>query len=239
MPGYTFVAAMLPRKASLGPVQRLALSLGLSIAIVALMGFVLSYTPWGITLSTVTVSIAPFIMISCAFALYRRRQVPEQDRFAIRLDIGLLRWKEGSRLDRVLTIVLVLSALTATGTFAYSFTTPKEGEKYTEFYALGEQGLIEANNLKASEGEEVQVTLGIMNHEHQDTSYHIEVRLNEEKVQEVGPINLAHAGRWKGTVSFAAARVGNAQKVEFQMYIDGGSGPYRELHLWLDVEEAE
>ncbi len=238
-PGYTFVAGAFPRKTSLGPIQRLALSLGLSVAIVAQIGFVLNYTPWGINLSPLAISIALFIVISSAFALYRRRQVPEHERFEIRLHIGLPLWKEGGRLDRVLSIVLVLTALAAAGLFVYSLTVPSEGEKYTEFSVLGGQGMAGDYDLRAAEGEEVRVTLGIVNHEHQDTSYRMQVRLDGERVQEVGPINLAHTGRWEANVTFVAANAGEDQKVEFQLYRNDGSEPYRDLHLWLDVEEAK
>jgi len=238
MPGYTFVAAMLPRRDSLNPVQRLALSLGLSIAIVVFTGFVLGYTPWRIQASSMAISIALFIVICSAFALYRRRHMPECDRYAIRLPLGLAGWKGSSRADRILSIVLVLSALTAVGFFIYSLAMPKEGERYSVLSVLGSNGVAGEYDLKALEGEKVRVTLEVLNHEHEDISYHIAVSINGDKVQEVGPFYLSHAGRWEGEVTFVALKAGKSQKVEFQLFKDDGGEAYRAVHLWLDVEEA-
>ncbi|MDH4300312.1 MAG: DUF1616 domain-containing protein, partial [Dehalococcoidia bacterium] len=49
-PGYTLMAALFPKKDRLGGVERVALSFGLSIAVVPLVGLILNYTPWGIRL---------------------------------------------------------------------------------------------------------------------------------------------------------------------------------------------
>ena len=48
-PGYVLMAALYPRKDQIDGIQRLAFSLGLSLAIVPLIGLVLNATPWGIS----------------------------------------------------------------------------------------------------------------------------------------------------------------------------------------------
>lgn len=48
-PGYTLIAALFPRKGSLSGIERLALSFGLSIAVVPLIGLALNYMPWGMS----------------------------------------------------------------------------------------------------------------------------------------------------------------------------------------------
>lgn len=47
-PGYTLLAALFPRKDSLDPFERVALSFVLSIAVVPLLGLILNYTPGGL-----------------------------------------------------------------------------------------------------------------------------------------------------------------------------------------------
>ena len=52
IPGYLLVSVLFPGKKTekgLDVVEKIALSLGVSIAIVPLLGIVLNYTPWGIT----------------------------------------------------------------------------------------------------------------------------------------------------------------------------------------------
>ncbi|MCK4222104.1 MAG: DUF1616 domain-containing protein, partial [Dehalococcoidia bacterium] len=43
-PGYALIAALFPKKGSLDGIERIALSFGLSIAVVPLIGLILNYT---------------------------------------------------------------------------------------------------------------------------------------------------------------------------------------------------
>ena len=56
VPGYTLIAALFPKIGDLDGIERTALSFGLSIAVVPLIGLGLNYTPWGIRLIPVVVS---------------------------------------------------------------------------------------------------------------------------------------------------------------------------------------
>lgn len=53
-------------------------------------------------------------------------------------------------------------------------------------------------------GEQVEVTLGTVNHEHQYMNYNVAVRLDGQNVCEIAPINLAYEGEWPGTVTLAS-----------------------------------
>jgi len=58
IPGYVTVAALFPEGKELGSLERFALSMGLSLAIVVFVGFLLNYTPWGIRLTPIVISLA-------------------------------------------------------------------------------------------------------------------------------------------------------------------------------------
>jgi len=58
LPGYSLVEALYPRGDELSPLERLALSIGLSLALVPLVGLILNYTPWGIRLDPIMVSLS-------------------------------------------------------------------------------------------------------------------------------------------------------------------------------------
>ena len=47
LPGYSLIAALFPGKGDLDGIERIALSFGLSIAVVPLLGLALNYTPFG------------------------------------------------------------------------------------------------------------------------------------------------------------------------------------------------
>ena len=59
-PGYALIATLFPEKKSLDLIERIALSFGLSIAIVPLIGFGLNYTPFGIRLDPILWSLIAF-----------------------------------------------------------------------------------------------------------------------------------------------------------------------------------
>ncbi len=72
LPGFMLISALYPRGRELDELERLALSIGLSLAIVPLVGLVLNYTPWGITLTPIMVSLAFFAEALAFGALVRK-----------------------------------------------------------------------------------------------------------------------------------------------------------------------
>jgi hypothetical protein len=74
LPGYLLISVLYPRGRELDELERLALSIGLSLAIVPLVGLVLNYTPWGITLTPIMVSLAFFAEALAFGALVRKYQ---------------------------------------------------------------------------------------------------------------------------------------------------------------------
>jgi uncharacterized membrane protein len=57
IPGYVTVEALFPKGRELDTIERFALSVGLSLALVPLVGLLLNYTPWGIRLNPIVVSL--------------------------------------------------------------------------------------------------------------------------------------------------------------------------------------
>jgi hypothetical protein len=72
MPGATLLAALYPRGGEIDNLERLALSIGLSLAIVPLVGLVLNYTPWGIALTPIMASLSLFTEALAFVALVRK-----------------------------------------------------------------------------------------------------------------------------------------------------------------------
>ena len=83
LPGYSLVAALFPRKDDLDGIERIALSFGLSIAVVPLIGLALNYTPLGIRLVPVLLGLSLFTVLLAVVAGVRRMWVPEAERFVV------------------------------------------------------------------------------------------------------------------------------------------------------------
>ena len=86
-------------------------------------------------------------------------------------------------------------------------------------------------------GEKGKVILGIVDREHEEMSYRVEVNIDEVTNKEIGPIVLAHEEKWEQEVSFTPTKAGEDQKVEFVLYKHGQEDPPLTLRLWINVTE--
>jgi uncharacterized membrane protein len=83
IPGYVAVEALFPKGRELDGIERLALSVGLSLALVPLVGLLLNYTPWGIRLDPIMVSLT-ILTIGLALVAFVRRFRLSVERFELR-----------------------------------------------------------------------------------------------------------------------------------------------------------
>ena len=147
----------------------------------------------------------------------------------------------------------------------YSIARPVSNQKFTDFYILGINGKADdypsefgmVNDIVTyvkygNEGPEVvsgwgDVVIGIGNHENQTSVYSVKVTIDGELVNFdsygglsslLGPIELGDAKGWEQKIGIAPQHIGNGQKVEFMLYKDGNSDPYRVLDLWIDVKQV-
>ena len=164
-PGYALQAALFPRAADLDGPERLALSFGLSVAVVPPMALLLDALPWGIRLWPIIAAEGTFLVLSSLVALNRRGRLHVQDRPAMAWELDPAAWwADQDRTTRALFGILGLALLTAAIAATVIIVTPKPGEKLTEFYILGAEGLAESFPREAIAGEVLSVTMGIGNH---------------------------------------------------------------------------
>jgi hypothetical protein len=83
IPGYVAVEALFPKGRELDGIERLALSVGLSLALVPLVGLLLNYTPWGIRLDPIMASLT-ILTIGLALVAFARRFRLSVERFELR-----------------------------------------------------------------------------------------------------------------------------------------------------------
>ncbi|MFC4406282.1 DUF1616 domain-containing protein [Haloarchaeobius iranensis] len=288
VPGYAFITALFPEDGSspataeddsteeydvddpetsrsgIDGIERVALSFGLSIALVPLIGLVLNFTPFGIRLVPIVVSLDAFTLVCIAVAAQRRQQLPTEDRF----EVPYREWyaagrdeflEPDSRGDAVLNVLLVASILLATASVGYAVAVPKEGEQFSEFYVLTEN---ESGDLVADDyptnytvGEQRPVVVGIGNHEGEQTEYTVVTSLQRVELVDnrtnISVLEETELERYTTTVPRGenATRnvpiqptfTGENLRVVFLLY--RGSPPanptvdnaYRELHLWVNV----
>jgi hypothetical protein len=83
IPGYVALEALFPKGRELDGIERLALSVGLSLALVPLVGLLLNYTPWGIRLDPIMISLT-ILTVGLALVAFARRFRLSVERFELR-----------------------------------------------------------------------------------------------------------------------------------------------------------
>ncbi|MBN1762750.1 MAG: DUF1616 domain-containing protein [Methanomicrobia archaeon] len=213
-------------------------------AVVTRMGLVLNYTPFGIRLSPALVSLSVFTIALAVGTCLRRCRVLEESGFEVDFGITFRKFKESLKaadaklnLDRILSVILVIVIVLAISMVVYVIVTPKQGERFTEFYILGPGGKADDYPTTLHVGEEGEVIIGVVNHEYANVTYQLDIRLEDEVLSEER-IELVHNETWECPFTFKASREGEDQKLEFLLFKEGvyETEPYRSLHLWLDVK---
>ena len=175
----------------------------------------------------------------CLIAYYRRSKLSKDERFSLPFS-GIDSLAKGifgskSRLDKALTIILIFSILISLVSLIYVIVTPRQGEKFTEFYILGDNGKAQEYPTILEEGKNTTVIVGIVNHEYDLTNYTLNIMLGNVTLN-TKQISLKHNSTWEEKVYFTPEVKGKSLKLEFLLYKEENfSAPYRDLHLWIDV----
>ena len=281
LPGYAFIAALFPEEGT-GPtpeaeatdsdfgdrgidgIERVALSFGLSIAIVPLIGLVLNFSPWGIRLLPVLFSVAGFTLVAAVVGAIRRWELPAEDRLKVPyrewIAVGKAEvFEPDYRFDAALTFVVAVSVVLAVGSVGYAVTAPPPGEQFTEFYLLteDEQGGLVADNYPTDfeVGQAEPLIVGIGNQEHEEVHYTVVVELQRVAPEENATVversevarfevTVAHNETWHQQHTIAPDLIGDNLRLQYLLYIDDPQDEpdretaYRDPHLWIEVEES-
>jgi len=253
VPGYAIVSAIFPRGATISWAARIALSLGLSISVVPLLGLILNFTPWGIRFAPIAVMLAIFTVGVGTGAYWRRMRLPPDRRLSLNVILAVPDWKQYGALDKGLTVALAASIVVAGGTLAYVVLTPLPGEIFTEFYILGPGGNASGYPTNLTVNGTGGVIIGVVNHEAATLNYTTRVDLVGVRIVynatarfndtvEVNrttwssfAVTLADGQNWTQPYTFRITATG-LWKVQFLLFKDGDfSSAYRELHLYVRV----
>lgn len=181
IPGYMFIFLLYPTKEiykGIKAVERIGLSIGLSIAIVSIVCLILNYTPWKIRLEPILFSLFLIVEITGFIALYRWYIIDVDKRFT--LSPHNFQLKSNNKIENILTILVFFTIFLAGASIVYIIATPKSGEIFTDFYLLSSNRNVTEYPQIISVGENTSVILGIINHEYKKMNYTIEVWLINE-----------------------------------------------------------
>jgi uncharacterized membrane protein len=178
IPGYVLTFALFPTKKideGIDFIERIILSISLSIAIVSLIGLLLNYSPWGIRLEPIFLSIFTFTIVIGIIAIYRWFIALPNQRFILSFEWSLS--KSEKKVDKAFTIILIALIIITIASLLYLIIYPKIGEQYTEFYVLNQSGTATGYPEHIILGENATVLIGVSNHENKKINYTIEIWL--------------------------------------------------------------
>ena len=258
LPGYAATAALFPENEQIDGIERVALSFGLSIAIVPLIGLALNFTPWGIRLDPILASVSAFIVASSLVAWYRRMRLPADERFAIVVDVKV-DFRGMPLVDKLLTIGIVIMLVASVIVLAWAITTPRVGERFTQLAILGPGGMATDYPRNLTVGQDAKVLLSIKSFEHRSQNYTLMIVLtnstdnstaatqysiNWSQTNGLAPhlgivqnFTLQHLQFYNQTFDFDVTAPGT-WKLQFLLYTEGQpltQSAYREVHLWLNI----
>ena len=259
LPGYVATAALFPEKDRIDIIERIALSFGLSIAIVPLTGLALNYTPFGIRLDPILVVISAFILIVSIVAWRRRIYLPEDERFRVDISINLS-MKGMPLIDKLLTVGITVTLIATVALLAYVIAVPRSGESFTQLAILGPDMKAKDYPRNLSVGQEALVHVSVGSFETSKKNYSLVICLQRQNSTTNithwnatdpfgGPVvfdeGLAYASNFSlepreynnKSFRFSISETGTF-KLRFMLFLEGQSvteQPYREVYLWLFV----
>ncbi len=243
VPGYCLTAVLFPRNEDLDGIERIGLGLGLSIAWLPVLALILNLLPWGLQLWPIVIGELVSIALFSAIMFLERKSPSLGEAYIPRLAWQpRLWWRSLPPSDRRV-YQFILMALTGMAlALAWTFLVPRNDQFMTEFYILGPEGQAEGFPQKVAVGENIQVTLGLVNLERMAHTYRVEIWAvdpwtngRRQLLKEEGPFELATRSHYKWPVTWEMPWPGDDQEVDLLLYDGKGIKPYRSLRLYLNV----
>jgi len=227
LPGYAITATVFPRGGEMDWIERIGLSVGISLAVVPLLGLVLSVTPPGVRIEPIVAALLLVTLGMIVVAYEQRMGLLQEDRLSLSIDIDVPRWRELPIVDRALALGVAAALVLGAGGLAYAITTSPPGLAYTELYLLDSNHGITSYPSRLNVSQPAFVFLGIANHERREMNYTVEVRLvsvhyvynsstkrndtveDSYITRDLFPVNLTDGGLWEGRYDFSIPTPGD------------------------------
>ncbi len=233
LPGYTLDRALWPEHNAQDFVERAALSVALSLGLIAGVVLGLNVTPWGIHLGSLYPALCVLILASAAACFIRRRSGgPPQDATVAERDQPF--WRRWGVL-RTAGLTAAVALLLAGAAFAAAL---RPQDRLTEFSVYDAQGAVADYPSQVQAGRPITLPAAVVNHEGAVVRYRVLVQAAGTQIGRTAAFTLADGNAWNGSVSFTPQTPGRRQEIDLLLLKDGASQPCRRLTLWMRVDPA-
>lgn len=238
-PGYILAAALFPRNDDVGIVERIALSLGLSIVVVPILGLLLNFS-FGIKLIPILIILCLYMAVLIFITIYRRKRLSEDIRFSVqyyRIYDTVSNWLiPKSRIDSIFTIILIFIVTLTISMAYYTVAIPKIGERFTEFYILDSSREMNNYSTNLKLNSPAIWLVSVTNREYEPINYTMQVVL-DKNVLTSRELTLDHNQRWEKNITLIPNKEGTNEKLEFLLFKENNfTTPYRSLYLMINTK---
>lgn len=260
VPGYALVGALYPAAGDAGDgidvVERAALSFGVSLSVLPLVGFVLALSGLGLALVPLISVLLVITTVGMAVSVIRRRRLPATERYRV----PLYRWyrrtaravSDAPPHVTALYLALIAAMLVATVSVAGAVAFPASGESYTELTVLAEDenGTYVAGDYETAFADgEGAIRVAVGNHEGEPADYALVVqqqrvrgdtgdrRVVQRRDLAVRRQSVAAGETWRSDFTVSAAVVDGDRRLAFLLYRGAapedpnGQNAYRRAYL--------
>ena len=213
LPGYTLTEVLFHQKL-LNGTHRLALTLGISMALAVLSGLILNVLPIGLQALSWAVSLGLLTTVFSLFVVYLRRRVQLKGAPLLRLRFNITAYL----LLALATAIAILSVL-----YAVIGVEQQPHPGFTQLWILP----------ATLTGNSCAVRLGVRNFEGTTVTYRITLTMNGQQLTTWQSVVLESEQTWNQVVSIPPGTVHNMY-VEVRLYrLDQPQTVYRNVHLTL------
>ena len=241
-----------------GP-ERAALSVGVSVALLPIVGFVLTLLFGDLTLRLIPV-LSAFSLVFLVVGAARRRTFPEHRRFAVPLS----RWTDGvtnalsrpSRPTVLLNVLLGVCVVATVGLLAFGLVAPQSGTSTTNIAVgsgTGDDFTLSGYASPEPDTDDVEHTLYLENNEGQSLDYTVVVQL--QRVSDGSVVESTEVDRFGvelddgeyvyRTQSVIPSLDGDSLRIAYLVYLEEPpaepdvDSAYRNTYVWIDGADGE
>jgi uncharacterized membrane protein len=216
-PGYAIVAIFFPSREP-GPLARLALSVGLSLVLCDLGGFILNWMPLGLTRVSWVLLLGWITIVAGVVAIFRSLQLAQAPSVQAQSD------PSAARLGLLQAALLGLALLITVGATQFICNSVEQNSafSFTQLWLL------------PGTGTPASVRVGIANMETRPVQYRLQVKQGQVLIGEWPVITVAHNQRWEIALPLLPD---NAGEVEALLYrLDMPETIYRQAKMEARVQ---
>jgi len=225
IPGYLFLSILYPNKSELFTGGKIFLVPTISVIIGGLLYAGISYI-YGFTLIRYILFTSVITIILLIILVIRRTRNQVRDVNVIKIDLkhlSVLRWYY------LFPVIILFSAIISFYTISSSWPV-----KYTEFFFL-KNGV--AGNYPSSlkSGENLDITLGIINHEAETLDYHVYYSIDNQKEIYINGILVPDNKQELVQTNINIIADKGHHKISFYLFKGSSDEPYRVVYLWIQI----